>query len=128
MLQAAVVLGVGLWYRAAAMDRRANSCKMTMSRPDYVHLPVTEYPALGGNSTSEVLGYEYRLVRYMDRKLPSSEKSNPLKPGGTPVLFVPGHLGNFKQVLNSATLFSSGSCSMPYVAILLGHFFRSLPQ
>lgn len=98
---AAVVIAVGLWSRSAAMDRKANSCKMTMSRPDYVHLPVPGYPRVGEETPEqkdEIPGYQYRLVRYIDGKLPAYDKRNPSKPRGIPVLFVPGHLGNFKQV------------------------------
>lgn len=99
---AAVVVALGLWSRSAAMDRKANSCKMTMSRPDYVHLPVLGYPSVGAERLAEeadgVPGYQYRLVRYIDGRLPAYDKRNPSKPRGIPVLFVPGHLGNFKQV------------------------------
>lgn len=71
---------------------------MTMSRPEYVHLPVPGYPDMKEDAASETPGYGYRLLRYMDRKLPASDKLDPSKPGGVPVLFVPGHLGSFKQV------------------------------
>ncbi|CAM9406051.1 unnamed protein product [Ectocarpus sp. 6 AP-2014] len=94
--EAAVVLGFGFWARSKGTDSRSNSCKMTFSRPEYVHLPVAGYPA-GEAAGDEVPGYQYRLMRYMDRALPASEKADPLKPAGVPVLFVPGHLGSYEQ-------------------------------
>ncbi|CAM9487282.1 unnamed protein product [Ectocarpus fasciculatus] len=94
--EAAVVLGVGFWARSKGTDSRSNSCKMTFSRPEYVHLPVAGYPA-GEAAGDEVPGYQYRLMRYMDRALPASEKADPLKPKGIPVLFIPGHLGSYEQ-------------------------------
>lgn len=82
------------------MDKKSNACKMTFSRPEYVHLPIPGYPSggRGGEASGEAPGYGYRLMRYMDRKLPAGERADPLKPGGTPVLFVPGHLGSYEQV------------------------------
>lgn len=70
---------------------------MTFSRPEYVNLPVAGYPTREA-AGDEVPGYQYRLMRYMDRALPASEKADPLKPAGIPVLFVPGHLGSYEQV------------------------------
>lgn len=100
LFDAAVVIGVGWWARSKATDKNSNSCKMTFSRPEYVHLPVAGYSSgVGaGEPLGEAPGYGYRLMRYVDRKLPAGERADPLKPGGTPVLFVPGHLGSYKQV------------------------------
>lgn len=92
------MVGVGFRSRAAALLRESNKCKMTMSRPEYVHLPVERYPIGGGDAADEIPGYQYRLMRYMDRKLPASDRQDPRKPGGVPVLFVPGHLGSYEQV------------------------------
>ncbi|CAM9247257.1 unnamed protein product, partial [Hapterophycus canaliculatus] len=100
LVEAAVVILLGWWARSKATDKKSNSCKMTFSRPEYVHLPVAGYPSEGerGEASGEAPGYGYRLVRYMDRKLPAGERVDPLKPGGFPVLFVPGHLGSYEQV------------------------------
>lgn len=94
------MLGFGFWARSKGTDSRSNSCKMTFSRPEYVHLPVAGYPT-GEAAGDELPGYQYRLMRYMDRALPASEKADPLKPAGVPVLFVPGHLGSYEQVRQS---------------------------
>ena len=51
-----------------------------------------------GEAAGESPGYGYRLLRYIDRKLPASDRAEPSKPRGIPVLFVPGHLGSFEQV------------------------------
>lgn len=96
---AVVVVAAGLWAKSSAMDRKSNSCKMTMSRPEYVRLPVAGYPDTAeDDAAGESPGYGYRLLRYMDRRLPASDRFDASKPGGVPVLFVPGHLGSFKQV------------------------------
>lgn len=100
LLGAAVITGFGWWARSKATDKKSNSCKMTFSRPAYVPLPVEGYPskAGGGAAPDDASGYGYRLIRYMDRKLPAGERVDPRKPGGVPVLFVPGHLGSYEQV------------------------------
>lgn len=98
LMAAGLVIGAGLWMRSRAMHRTTNLCKMTYSRPEYVPLPVAGYSHQEGDATGEVPGYGYRLVRFVDGKLPASDKRSPSKPTGTPVLFVPGHLGTYKQV------------------------------
>lgn len=103
---AAIVIGVGNWAKSEAMAKpkasASDSCKMTYSRPQYVPLPVAGYPVQGeggeGGNAEDVPGYGYRLLRYMDGKLPANERAEPLEPGGIPVLFVPGHMGSYKQV------------------------------
>lgn len=104
---AAVVVGLGFWGKWKEMERRSNSCKMTYSSPKYVPISVPGYPGGVGAGASEEAdgtpGYGYRLLRYVDRKLPASEKAEPLKPRGIPVLFVPGHLGSFEQVKSKMT-------------------------
>lgn len=100
LFEAAIVVGFGFWAKSKAEAPASNSCKMTFSRPEYVHLPVAGYPGRGreGETADEIPGYGYRLVRYMDGKLPANERADPFKPGGVPVLFVPGHVGSYKQV------------------------------
>lgn len=102
LLIAALIFIVGQMARHTAMDRKSNSCKMTYSRPEYVPLPVTGFTVEGdafpGNGTMGNVGYGYRLLRYIDRKLPASDRKHPMRPGGFPVLFVPGHRGNYQQV------------------------------
>lgn len=99
---AAAIVALGSWLKLKAKDRASNGCNMTFSRPKYVPLPVAGYPGRedvgdGGNA-GEQPGYGYRLMRYMDGRLPTSDKADPLKPRGIPVLFVPGHVGNYEQV------------------------------
>lgn len=107
LFTAAIVIGAGYWAKSEAMAKpkasASNSCKMTYSRsPQYVRLPVAEYPVRvegrGGQNADDFPGYGYRLLRCMDGKLPANERAKPSKPGGIPVLFVPGHMGSYKQV------------------------------
>lgn len=112
LLTMAVILFVGHKSRLASLDRKSNLCKMTYSRPQYVPLPVR------GDVDGESPGYGYRLLRFVDGKLPASDREHPSKPRGTPVLFVPGHQGNFQQVWNSI-------CAKPvFVLIMLWRFNR----
>lgn len=101
---AAAVVALGNWAKMKALDRASNSCKMTYSSPKFVPLPVAGYPGgRDGVTAGENPGYGYRLMRYIDRKLPASDIANPSKPKGTPVLFVPGHLGKYDQVCDLCT-------------------------
>eukprot|EP00903_Cladosiphon_okamuranus_P012207 g11449.t1 len=96
---AAIILALGHWLKSKALDRASNPCKMTYSTPKFLPVPVAGYPGRKGNgeNAGENPGYGYRLMRYIDRKLPASDKAEPLKPKGIPVLFVPGHLGKYDQ-------------------------------
>eukprot|EP00752_Nemacystus_decipiens_P014209 g12638.t1 len=101
VVAAAVIVALGHWARIKAMSRASNGCQMTYSRPKFVPLPVAGYPGREGAGEGETAGgnpgYGYRLMRYLDAKLPASDKADPLKPRGIPVLFVPGHLGKYDQ-------------------------------
>lgn len=99
---AAIIVALGNWLTRKALDRASNRCKMTFSTPKFVPVPVAGYPGRDGDGEiageNPGYGYGYRLMRYIDRKLPASDKAEPLEPRGTPVLFVPGHLGKYDQV------------------------------
>ena len=100
---AAAIAALGYWLKKKAMKRASNQCNMTFSRPKYVPVPVAGYPGREGGGEGEIvagenLGYGYRLLRYMDGRLPASDKADPLRPRGIPVVFVPGHLGKYDQV------------------------------
>lgn len=98
LVLATALVVVGLWSRASAMSRNSNSCKMTLSRPMYMPLAVPGYPVVAGEVGNDTLsGYGYRLIRYLDGKLPKAERANPSKPAGFPILFVPGHVGSYEQ-------------------------------
>lgn len=111
---AAAVVGLGVWGLFKASGRASNPCKMTYSTPKYVPLPVAGYPARGGVGEGETAGdnpgYGYRVMRFIDRKLPESDKADPLRPRGIPVLFVPGHVGNYEQVCYVSLTVSTVAC------------------
>lgn len=98
LVLATALVVVGLRSRASALSRSSNPCKMTFSRPMYVPLAVPGYPAVAGEVGNDTpSGYGYRLIRYLDRKLPEEERADPSKPTGFPILFVPGHVGSYEQ-------------------------------
>ncbi|CAM9332889.1 unnamed protein product [Discosporangium mesarthrocarpum] len=124
-LPALVLMAWGLNSRSLAMDRKSNKCSMTYSRPNYFPVPV---PVPGdvegvrepnhGVGFDEAAGINYRLFRYMDGKLPKSERNlKPLKPQGTPVLFVPGHLGSYQQVRSLGSHAANAKVSGPWVRL-----------
>lgn len=98
VLAAAVIGGLGNWAKTKALNRASNACNMTYSSPKFVPLAVAGYPGRGEETAGEKPGYGYRLMRYIDRKLPAADRADPSKPRGVPVLFVPGHLGKYDQV------------------------------
>lgn len=99
ILPAALVLVVGVYSLFDAQHRKANPCHMTWSKPRYVPLPVRGYSSTNrGHDGARSPAKGYRLLRYVDGNLPDGEKEEPLRPRGIPVVFVPGHLGTYKQV------------------------------
>lgn len=134
---AAAIAALGYWLKKKAMKRASNQCNMTFSRPKYVPVPVAGYPGREGGGEGEIvagdnLGYGYRLMRYMDGRLPASDKADPLRPRGIPVLFVPGHLGKYDQVCVFVCVWwstavarrlagSCCSCGVPFCVVLSTH-------
>lgn len=95
----ALMLSLGLYSLSVARDRKSNLCKMTWCRPMYLPLAVPRHRgARGGGAKADPPGYGYRLLRYLDDAQPQRERANPRKPQGMPVIFVPGHLGDYMQV------------------------------
>lgn len=93
----AILLCVGFYSLRIARDRKSNSCKMTWSKPSFVPLLVPSYLS-EGHHQGNIPERTYRLLRYIDGNLPEDERAEPMEPMGMPVVFVPGHVGNFSQV------------------------------
>lgn len=79
----AAVLAVAVWDWTSA----PNQCVMSYSRPVYTPVPVPSR-----------LSYKYRLMRYTHGHV-----ERPLRVTGMPVLYVPGHLGSYKQARSFAS-------------------------
>ena len=89
-LVVAAALAVAMWDWTSA----PNACVMSYSRPVYTPVPVPSR-----------LSHKYKLMRYTHGHV-----QRPLRVTGMPVLFVPGHLGSYKQARSfaSAAVVASG--------------------
>ena len=77
------------------MPSETNTCQMTYTRgPSYqvITLPQSQY------------NYKYKLYRFDQISLRANPTDSALDVSGIPVLFVPGHLGDYKQVRSLGSL------------------------
>lgn len=106
-----------------AQDARgggAGSCRMSFMSPSYLHLSGfgREYSRLGGGPWGL---YLYREVGWDEDPLAGAQQpanpadSTPLRLGGTPVVFVPGNAGSFRQVRSLASAASRAWFEVPGV-------------
>jgi hypothetical protein len=93
------------WRGLGSSSLSRNRCEMTYSRPYYFSVPVPDDGSEGEGESSTSVGSSssssspawYSLLRLTDSQMPASRQREPLRVSGTPVLFVPGHLGHSKQ-------------------------------
>ncbi|GAA6041869.1 hypothetical protein JCM8097_004517 [Rhodosporidiobolus ruineniae] len=125
-LSAIVFLGINHAYSAAqpayppgslppdARGGGAGSCRMSFMSPSYMHLSGfgREFTRLGNGPWGL---YLYREAGWDEDPLPDDGKHDKLVLHGTPVLFVPGNAGSFRQVRSLAAAASRTWFEVPGV-------------
>ncbi|KAI5475779.1 glycosylphosphatidylinositol deacylase [Pseudohyphozyma bogoriensis] len=99
-----------------AMGGNAGACRMSYSSPSYLHLESfgREYSRLGGGPWGL---YLYREAGWDPEPLPAEPTDLPpnLQLTGTPVVFVPGNAGSFRQVRSLASAATRYYYSLPSI-------------
>lgn len=94
--KASLLVGILLvaWplWRAVWKGKRCIRCEMSLMAPEYEEL---------GHLITSNQGHKYRFFRYHDFSLPDSHRNS--NPRCTPVLFVPGNSGSYRQVRSFAS-------------------------
>lgn len=101
LLLAIFLVAWPLW-RAFWKGKRCIRCEMSLMAPEYEEL---------GHLISSDQGHKYRLFRYHDHSLPNHHRD--LNPHCTPVLFVPGNSGSYRQVRSFASQLLRDSVATP---------------